>query len=46
MHRHWGLATCEPGKHVPSLATPFENLDSGLAELTDQFLALQPMLGD
>src|SRR6266702_6724706 len=40
MHRHWGLAACEPDKHVPSLAAPFDDLDPGLAELTDQFHAL------
>ena len=40
MHRHWGLAACEPDKHVPSLAAPFDDLDPGLAELADQFLAL------
>src|SRR5437867_2829995 len=37
MHRNWRLASCEPDKHVPSLATPFDDLGAGLAELADQF---------
>jgi len=42
MHRHWGLAPSEPDKDVPSLATPLDDLDPGLAEITDQFLAPSP----